>query len=150
MMALVRSLSVLLLLFTLPVNAETDYSHYAFANYLGSGIYRTSGQNATVVNIPISFDLERTETESLVLRTPLSLGFFNRVAVLSVPLLRVVHPLLTFVLIVRPLPQQLIDEACVRPWVPCSPYCPSFTPVNCECLLLTSVLIFRVVHPLHP
>ena len=77
MMALVRFLSVLLLLSTLPANAETDYSHYAFANYLGSGVYRTSGQNATVVNIPISFDLERSETESLVLHTPLSLGFFN-------------------------------------------------------------------------
>lgn len=77
MMALVRSLSVLLLLFIPPVNAETDYSHYAFANYLGSGVYQTSGQNATVVNIPLSFELQRSETESLVLRTPISLGFFN-------------------------------------------------------------------------
>lgn len=76
-MVRLRALSIFLLLVGLPVSAETDYSHYAFANYLGSGIYRTSGQDATVVNIPLSFDLQRSEDESLVLRTPVSMGFFN-------------------------------------------------------------------------
>ncbi|NRB24795.1 hypothetical protein [Shewanella sp.] len=57
--------------------AEEDYVHYAFANYLGSGIYQTSGQNATVVNIPISVELYKNDTETLILRTPISLGFFN-------------------------------------------------------------------------
>ncbi|MGS0675182.1 hypothetical protein [Shewanella sp. 0m-4] len=76
-MARLRYLSILPLLIIVPAQAETDYSHYAFANYLGSGLYRTSGQNATVANIPISFDLQRSETESLVLRTPVSMGFFN-------------------------------------------------------------------------
>ncbi|MFT5235146.1 MAG: hypothetical protein ACI8SK_001438 [Shewanella sp.] len=57
--------------------AKQDFTHYAFANYLGSGLYRTSGQNATVVNLPLSFDIQRSETESLTLHTPISLGFFN-------------------------------------------------------------------------
>ncbi|ABZ77241.1 conserved hypothetical protein [Shewanella halifaxensis HAW-EB4] len=76
-MARLRYLSISPLLFILPAHSETDYSHYAFANYLGSGLYRTAGQNATVANIPISFDLQRSETESLVLKTPVSMGFFN-------------------------------------------------------------------------
>ena len=78
-MSRLRYLALLLPLFSLPAMAETEveYSHYAFANYLGSGIYRTSGQNATVANIPISFDLKRSEDESLVLNTPVSMGFFN-------------------------------------------------------------------------
>ncbi|GGI96645.1 outer membrane protein [Shewanella hanedai] len=61
-----------------PIQAtEEDFSHYAFANYLGSGLYRTSGQNATVVNLPLSFNLQQSDTDSLTLRTPISLGFFN-------------------------------------------------------------------------
>ena len=76
-MARLRYLASSALVCALPVAAETDYTHYAFANYLGSGIYRTSGQDATVANIPISFDLQRSDTESLVLKTPISLGFFN-------------------------------------------------------------------------
>ncbi|QFU22123.1 hypothetical protein FM038_008140 [Shewanella eurypsychrophilus] len=62
---------------SITVSAEEDFTHYAFANYLGSGIYKTSGQNATVVNIPISFDIRNDDTSSLILRTPVSLGFFN-------------------------------------------------------------------------
>ncbi|MCL1139205.1 hypothetical protein [Shewanella pneumatophori] len=76
-MARLRYLAPSALVCAFPVAAETDYTHYAFANYLGSGIYRTSGQDATVANIPISFDLQRSDTESLVLKTPISLGFFN-------------------------------------------------------------------------
>ncbi|WOT04042.1 hypothetical protein [Shewanella youngdeokensis] len=76
-MAFLRYFSISLILLSFCATAETDYHHYAFANYLGSGVYRTEGQNATVVNIPLSFDLHRTETESVVLHTPLSLGFVD-------------------------------------------------------------------------
>lgn len=56
---------------------DESYVHYAFSNYIGSGLYRTSGQNATVVNIPISFQLQEDENSSLHFRAPLSFGFFN-------------------------------------------------------------------------
>ncbi|WP_394495732.1 hypothetical protein [Shewanella sp. ENK2] len=52
-----------------------DVNHYAFANYIGSGIYRASGQNAAVVNIPFAFDIEESEDHVLTLRLPISLGF---------------------------------------------------------------------------
>ncbi|WP_394147821.1 hypothetical protein [Shewanella atlantica] len=59
------------------VHGEEDFTHYAFANYLGSGLYRTSGQNATVVNLPFSFELKNNASETVLLRAPVSLGFFN-------------------------------------------------------------------------
>ena len=76
-MVLKSVLIALTLLGSFSVYAEEDFTHYAFANYLVSGIYQTSGQNATVVNIPISFELYKNDTDSLTLRTPISLGFFN-------------------------------------------------------------------------
>lgn len=73
-----KSFTLLITLFlALSASAEEDFTHYAFANYLGSGIYKTSGQNATVVNIPMSFDIQKDDTSTLILRTPVSLGFFN-------------------------------------------------------------------------
>ncbi|WP_394130970.1 hypothetical protein [Shewanella maritima] len=54
-----------------------DASHYAFANYMGTGLYRTSGQNASVLNVPFSFLLDEADDHNLYLRMPLSLGFFN-------------------------------------------------------------------------
>ncbi|GGP47040.1 outer membrane protein [Shewanella algicola] len=59
------------------ITSEPDASHYAFANYLGSGIYRTSGQSAAVVNIPLGFDLEESDEHLLKLRLTASLGFFD-------------------------------------------------------------------------
>tara|TARA_R110002033_G_scaffold46522_4_gene91222 strand:- start:12 stop:944 length:933 start_codon:yes stop_codon:yes gene_type:complete len=56
---------------------EPDASHYAFANYLGSGIYRTSGQSAAVANIPLGFVLDSTDDYLLKLRFTASLGFFD-------------------------------------------------------------------------
>ena len=54
-----------------------DASHYAFANYLGSGIYRTSGQSAAVVNVPLVFTLDEADDHLVKLRLPISLGFFD-------------------------------------------------------------------------
>ncbi|MGI2174996.1 hypothetical protein ACRN92_12630 [Shewanella ulleungensis] len=59
------------------ITSEPDASHYAFANYLGSGIYRTSGQSAAVVNIPLGFELEDSDEHLLKLRLTASLGFFD-------------------------------------------------------------------------
>ncbi|MCT8986947.1 hypothetical protein [Shewanella phaeophyticola] len=59
------------------ISSEPDASHYAFANYLGSGIYRTSGQSAAVVNVPLGFDLDESDEHRLKLRLTASFGFFD-------------------------------------------------------------------------
>jgi len=62
------------------VQAETDPIepvHYAYANYLGSGIYRTTGQNASLVNLPFSYEIAQKDKTTYDLRLPLSLGFFD-------------------------------------------------------------------------
>lgn len=57
--------------------SSPDASHYAFANYLGSGIYRTSSQSAAVVNIPLKFTLDEDKDHQVKLRLPVSIGFFD-------------------------------------------------------------------------
>lgn len=54
-----------------------DNSHYAFGSYLGSGIYRASEQDATVISLPLDFTLEQSEDSEFLLRLPISVGFFN-------------------------------------------------------------------------
>ncbi|MCL1036176.1 hypothetical protein L2750_03265 [Shewanella submarina] len=58
-------------------NEQPQSVHYAFANYLGSGIYGSTGNTAAVVNIPLSFDLSQDDTSKLMLRLPFSVGFAN-------------------------------------------------------------------------
>lgn len=58
-------------------DVPSDTSHYAFANYLGSGVYRTSEQSAAVLNIPLQFELVKFPDSELYLRLPVSVGFFN-------------------------------------------------------------------------
>lgn len=72
-----RIFAILLLSSPCVAQQASDVSHYAFANYLGSGIYSSAGDSAAVVNIPLSFDIESSSEHSLLLRMPLSLGFFN-------------------------------------------------------------------------
>lgn len=63
---------------TLPINAdELEPVHYAYANYLGSGIYRTTGQKASLISMPFSYDLEQEDKTSYGLRLPISIGFFD-------------------------------------------------------------------------
>ncbi|WP_254693707.1 hypothetical protein [Shewanella sp. MEBiC00475] len=59
------------------LTSEPDASHYAFASYLGSGIYRTSGQSAAVINVPLGFELEKSADHLLKLRFTASFGFFD-------------------------------------------------------------------------
>ncbi|TYK66199.1 hypothetical protein [Colwellia echini] len=63
---------------TTAVNAEElEPVHYAYANYLGSGIYKTTGQNATLFSLPFSFELGKKGKMTYELRLPISLGFFD-------------------------------------------------------------------------
>lgn len=75
-----RLLTFLLLIIstTPPVNAnELEPVHYAYANYLGSGIYRTTGQNASLISMPFSYELGHEGKTSYGLRLPVSIGFFD-------------------------------------------------------------------------
>lgn len=75
---------VIFYLFTIsaftPVKAEQvviEPVHYAYANYLGSGIYKTSGQNVTLVNLPFSYEMGKEGQTTYSLRLPVSFGFFD-------------------------------------------------------------------------
>ncbi len=56
---------------------EIEPVHYAYANYLGSGIYRTTGQNASLISMPFSYELGHKDKTSYDLRLPVSVGFFD-------------------------------------------------------------------------
>ncbi|MBL4822076.1 MAG: hypothetical protein JKX90_00945 [Colwellia sp.] len=51
--------------------------HYAYSNYLGSGVYHTTGQDVTLINLPFSLALGKEGAITYGLRLPVSLGFFD-------------------------------------------------------------------------
>jgi len=51
--------------------------HYAYSNYLGSGIYHTTGQDVTLINLPFSLVLGKEGATTYSLRLPVSFGFFD-------------------------------------------------------------------------
>lgn len=59
---------------------DNPNSVYAFGSYLGTGVYRAANQNATVVSIPLSFDLKKDSGSQTWLRLPISFGFFDYLA----------------------------------------------------------------------
>ncbi|WP_297895012.1 hypothetical protein [Shewanella sp.] len=64
-----------------PIDAKNNpNSAYAFGSYLGTGVYRAAEQNATVVSIPLTFDLQKDKDSRTWLRIPLSFGFFDYLA----------------------------------------------------------------------
>ncbi|WP_033095884.1 hypothetical protein [Colwellia psychrerythraea] len=73
--------NIFLMLFSfllLPVEAEDiEPVHYAYANYLGSGIYRTTGQNASLISMPFSYEIGHVGKTTYGLRLPVSVGFFD-------------------------------------------------------------------------
>jgi len=72
------TLKLLMLVIISSVNAEEiEPVHYAYANYLGSGIYRTTGQNASLISMPFSYELGQEGKTSYGLRLPVSVGFFD-------------------------------------------------------------------------
>ena len=52
---------------------------FAFASYLGTGFYTTSGQNVFVLQVPLKHIIkEKTDTEAgWVLKLPITIGFIN-------------------------------------------------------------------------
>ncbi|MEW6995836.1 hypothetical protein AADZ84_16465 [Colwelliaceae bacterium MEBiC 14330] len=56
---------------------EIEPVHFAYANYLGSGVYKTTGQHASLISMPFSYDLAKKDKTSYSIRLPLSLGFFD-------------------------------------------------------------------------
>ena len=60
--------------------SENPNSAFAFGSYLGTGVYRAADQNATIVSIPLVFDLHQDDDSQVWLRLPVSFGFFNYLA----------------------------------------------------------------------
>ncbi|KGJ86568.1 hypothetical protein [Colwellia psychrerythraea] len=56
---------------------EIEPVHYAYANYLGSGIYRTTGQHASLISMPFSYEIGQKGKTTYGLRLPVSVGFFD-------------------------------------------------------------------------
>ena len=82
------ALAIFVLLFCFTVNntfaAEDDggsfgLTSFAFASYLGTGFYTTSGQNCFVLQVPFDHTIkEKTDTEAgWVLKLPITIGFIN-------------------------------------------------------------------------
>ncbi len=67
----------MLFIFSMNCSAEIEPVHYAYSNYLGSGIYRTSGQNVTLINLPFSYEVGQEGQTTYGIRLPVSLGFFD-------------------------------------------------------------------------
>lgn len=73
-----KILLTLFSLFVVQAKAEqVEPVHYAYANYLGNGIYRTTGQNASLISMPFSLALGQRDKLTYELRLPVSLGFFD-------------------------------------------------------------------------
>ncbi|MBL3590976.1 MAG: AsmA family protein [gamma proteobacterium endosymbiont of Lamellibrachia anaximandri] len=84
-MALTRFWFILLLLFCTSSQAavqtlqQEELPNYAFAPFIGSGIYATRDRTVTVFNFPLSYDLRTIEEDGwgLEVTTPVTIGLFN-------------------------------------------------------------------------
>jgi hypothetical protein len=57
---------------------DSEPANYAFASYMGSGLYSASGREVRVFNIPFSYQPEGQQGETIMSwRLPVSMGFFN-------------------------------------------------------------------------
>lgn len=79
-----RAVIVLLLFPALLAEAQVSSSkkdrepaNYAFANYLGTGIYSTSGQDVTIINLPMTYQPKKQGELIYRFRLPVSLGFYD-------------------------------------------------------------------------
>jgi len=72
------ALSISSILLNTEVKAsEIEPVHYAYSNYLGSGIYHTTGQDVTLINLPFLIELGQEGKTTYSLRLPVSVGFFD-------------------------------------------------------------------------
>jgi len=62
-----------------PAEPEPDEMHYAFATYLGSGIYRVENTTVQVYRIPFEFGILKDEDRrwGVRLQVPVTLGFYH-------------------------------------------------------------------------
>ena len=78
MKIIIINLLILFSFIVMSVKAEDiEPVHYAYANYLGSGIYQTTGQNASLISMPFSYELGHEGKTTYGLRLPVSVGFFD-------------------------------------------------------------------------
>ena len=81
--AVAALLSLLSLLVTNTVAADetsaVGLTNFAFASYLGTGFYTTSGQKVFVLQLPLDYTIkEKTDSEAgVLLNLPLTIGFIN-------------------------------------------------------------------------
>jgi hypothetical protein len=64
----------------IPEPGDTDHLHYAFATYLGSGIYSVEGRLVQVYHFPATIPLiseEREQGWGLTLYIPVTVGFYD-------------------------------------------------------------------------
>jgi hypothetical protein len=72
-----KLITYLILLISFHSQAEYPPAvHYAFGNYLGSGVYDVSGNQAFLMEIPFSYHLSDDEN-GLKLRLPINLGIYD-------------------------------------------------------------------------
>ncbi len=64
---------------TVPTLQQEELPNYAFAPFIGSGIYATQNRTVTVFNIPLSYNLRSIEDDDwgLEIAAPLTIGLFN-------------------------------------------------------------------------
>jgi hypothetical protein len=58
-------------------NNDKDPANYAFANYLGTGIYSTSSQDVTIINVSMTYQPKKQGKYIYRFRLPVSLGFYD-------------------------------------------------------------------------
>lgn len=58
-------------------SGDTELTDFAFANYIGSGIYRASGREVAALNIPFSYTPQDQLGYKMTWRLPVSLGYYD-------------------------------------------------------------------------
>ena len=59
------------------LEADQRTPHHAFSTYFGSGIYTSSGQELSVINLPFEYEPEQDGRYKYRIRLPVSLGFYD-------------------------------------------------------------------------
>jgi hypothetical protein len=56
---------------------EASLTNFAFANYIGTGLYRAADQEVSVLNLPFSYTPEQQSGYQMTWRLPIALGYYN-------------------------------------------------------------------------
>ncbi|MDD7984072.1 hypothetical protein PQO01_03790 [Lentisphaera marina] len=72
-----KILVIIFLFFSNSLSADFPPAvHYAFGNYLGSGVYEVSGEQAFLMRLPFAYKFQE-DGEGLRLRLPVNIGIYN-------------------------------------------------------------------------